>query len=260
MSGVIMTDTSKIQNYLQNIPEEKAQQLDVITKETLKQPYLLHIAANPSETYSPRVPSSALDDEDKTIPRICVAKTLYECILGYDRFESDIMNQISAGDVHDDFKGGYSILKFPFEVAVRPRGTLVPDSKENGEYWLVDYEENGMEYPYEVVGKIFLSNITAFNRGNQLSSCKTCFYIEITENLNLFDMPELDKSQDKHYSKFMNLTKGFYRVHTYFEIRNKRISEYDYIEVEEIREEDYKEIKQLSAAMLSDNSISYKGW
>lgn len=98
--------------------------------------------------------------EDRTIPRICGAPTLYGCILGHGALHHMAMQYF-----HDepealkntDFDGTFAIYRIEQPAVLRPKPQLVPDVGATGEVWIVPYAPEAYELKPKVIGRLMLA-------------------------------------------------------------------------------------------------------
>lgn len=137
-----MNDIEELNKFLSVQDNRIKNNVDVVSKNDLRYPFLLHIDHIVPTEFIPSVPKRAAPLEDKTIARIAVADTLIGCMLAYGNIYYD----------YDVLKlTGYKISKLNFEYAIKPNNKLVYDSKETNEYWLIPYNKNHTSFkPIEV--------------------------------------------------------------------------------------------------------------
>ena len=97
-------------------------------------------------------PNRAMKWENKSFPRISVAKTLNNCIIGYAAIIEDAIELKIQHGV--DAIVSYSIYRFKNWRALIPNARLVPDVYTSNEYWIY---QDGFEC--EKIGEILVTKI-----------------------------------------------------------------------------------------------------
>lgn len=124
-------------------------------------PILYHISKNTDiPVFIPQVSSRTANKEDKSIPRVCTAYTLWGCIKGY----AAVVFEFGQRD-DKSFKGGYQIYGLPYELCVRPSKKLLPDVDHTEERWLVGYDKEHLEIKPHKLGKFFVRTIATTRMG-----------------------------------------------------------------------------------------------
>ena len=147
---------AKIDSWLSN-------QLPNIRKnlEVVKSCDFIHISTDNSiRKMNPRIGDRQMKTEDRTIPRICGAPTLYGCILGHGALHHYAM-QMFHDDKHEKVSaktdGLLTIYRIEQDAVVRPKSKLVPDVKVTGEVWIVPYAPEAYELKPKNIGKLMLA-------------------------------------------------------------------------------------------------------
>jgi hypothetical protein len=220
---------------------DKVKKNSVIEHNTqTKQTYLIHISKSIIDKFVPIISKKAAPSEDNTVPRVHVCKTLSGCIAGYYNVVNDSINfkpikknnSLSIGS----YKGGYYIYVIPFDYCLVPNNKLVFDSDLTGERWLVTYNEKTRYYPAICAGKLVVSAVHHIPRDNQTP-------IELVKLVLNTQMPL--KLNDT-----ISVANGSYEF-IYSESNEGFISDF-----KKITDEEYNKTKQLSASMLSMESVS----
>lgn len=102
-----------------------------------------HISLDTSdivEEFTPRIPSeqSRIEGEDRTIPRICVAKTIEDCLSGFPeggyKLEGNCPMLIRVYEFDEKEIDNENIVRAP-ELFLE---NIVPDAWVTGEHWVVN--------------------------------------------------------------------------------------------------------------------------
>ena len=210
----------------------------------LQFPFMLHIDRKPPVKFYPMMPRSAAPTEDNTVPRITVADTLIGCVLAYSRSLTDFFDR--------EHYAGYIISKLKFNYCIKPTNKLVFDAEKTGEHWFIGYNKNSLIYKPETIGKIFLHEAKVVKKSipnvneNKLFPVieELVCYIELEESIKLNDHEVIDKGYYK-----LKLFNDFLYTETYMSKKN--------YELDSITLKDYMKAKQMSAVLLSQDSIVF---
>ncbi len=110
---------------------------------------------------TPRMPVSALSDENTSVPRVCVGPSLLGCIFGYN--PERMLMDFKDGHNEEEgwyYRGGYRITYFDYEFCVKPGTQLVRDAKITDEHWLVSYNAETAQYKPKHVGLFFVEKVS----------------------------------------------------------------------------------------------------
>lgn len=222
-----------LETFLSTLPKTTTNNLTVV--ENTDNDKLLHISADRKlNKFVPRIGFSQLKSEDRTIPRICVARTLVGCILGYDRIVFDFHNRFDK-----TYERGYYIKSFDYEHSLVPDKKLVADVGITGEEWLVSYSSETSKYSSENIGKFFVQSIT---------------YIPIKDGGKIINVTlMLHTTEDMQLDTATRLSAGFYEI----DIKDMNSCEYNLSEkdsknmftVTKITESDFNNIKKISTSL-----------
>lgn len=92
------------------------------------------------EEFSPRIPTehSRIEGEDRTVPRICVAKTIEDCLTGFPeggyRLEGNCPMLIRVYEFDEKDIPKENVVRAP-ELFLK---NIVPDAWITGEHWIVN--------------------------------------------------------------------------------------------------------------------------
>lgn len=91
-----------------------------------------------TENYiKPSIPRNTMKDEDNTTPRICVAKSVLECVNGLGimgKLRRCCNNYVEAGEING--KEVYPVIILTFQEKLYQPIKEVPDAISTGEYWI----------------------------------------------------------------------------------------------------------------------------
>lgn len=150
-----MDDRARLALMLENYPKEIQSGVRVVTPTDLGQSYLYHISENVKLTSMiPNISRRTAIKEDRRIPRISVAPTLFGCIGGHAA-------TLYQWENPDDklWKGGWRIYGLPFQMALAPNKKLVSDVEVTDEHWLVSYSKDTVSYSTVVMGEFFFTEV-----------------------------------------------------------------------------------------------------
>ena len=177
--------------------------LTIIEKEDLTLPFLLRVDRELPKTFVPRMPKSAADSENSTVPRVVTADTLMGCICGH----SDVFYPVKARYANEEFRNNaFKIVHFDFDYALKPTSKLVFDAEETGEMWLVAYDKATIQYHAVIHGEFFVNKVSIHPRGSEKLNhefAEIC--IRITDTRGLMLTPKIHLERGCHYVK-INIT------------------------------------------------------
>lgn len=142
-------------------------------------PHALHISSNTNiPKFTPMVSKRGLTDEDRSVPRISVCSTLWDCLIGYASIIKDF-TQNGA----DDWCGGYVIYGLPHRLKLIPNQELLPDVTQNSEEWLVGFDSAHKSIEPVKLGKVFVHSVgmTAATESKKLYDIT--LYVEVSNNI-----------------------------------------------------------------------------
>lgn len=167
----------------------------VLEPKDLKTPLLFRVDEKVPKTFIARMPASAAQSENSTVPRVVTATSLLGCMCGNAAMVW-LLTTREHGESGNNF---YKITAFPFEFALLPDKTLVFDAPDTEEAWLITYNKETVEYRGVPYGEMFFHKVTTVIQGN--SKVNT-----IIGNLLL----KIDDPRGLPVSKDLFLDKGFY--------------------------------------------------
>lgn len=180
-----------------------ARNLTIIEKGDLTLPFLLRVDIELPKTFVPRMPMSAADSENSTVPRVVTADTLMGCICGH----SDVFYPVKTRSGNREFRNNaFKITHFDFDYALKPTPKLVFDADETGEIWLVTYDKATIQYHAVIHGEFFVNKISIHPRGaEKLNHEFAEICIRITDTRGLMLTPKIHLERGCHYVK-INIT------------------------------------------------------
>ena len=155
-----------------------------------KHPFALHISKDRNlKVMSPVIGFRQSPDEDRTVPRICVCDTIQDCITGYSAIEYDFEDngpipKYNSTSIHGvTFRGGWYIYRLDYEHALIPDTKLVYDAKSSGEYWLINYKKENINYYPKKIGKFFMESSTRRYKDQYGVENTYVFYYRVDEDV-----------------------------------------------------------------------------
>ena len=145
-----------------------------------------HVSENIYENikrFNPRIPLSILKEEDSNINRVCIAKSIKDCLsaINYHISVNYMFNELEE---NEDYIGNRIIKVYEFEIDENDMNLLdykkiqryVPDSIKTKEYW----------YLKSLIPiKSYLINITSYDLMDNDSNILTNVEYEIIKDLNI---------------------------------------------------------------------------
>lgn len=232
-----MATDKEFESYLETLPDQVVRNTKVITPKEAGQDYMLHVSTDTKiRKFIPRIGTRQMAEEDRTVPRVCVAPHFLGCMIGYSKSSADF---VKASDGKEDWLGGWKIYGLKFSHCLRPNKQMVPDARISDEHWLVTHDKDTVEYyPFEI-GKIFIRSIVLVARsGTNPAEDMEC-YLEINHEDGIY------------FSKNIHLKKGYHRIQgpNFWMLDSwKDISEFH---ITEITADEYRSSKKACADLLS---------
>lgn len=246
----------ELENYLLTFPDKITKQMSVSKKEDCVNRQFLHISINNNiSEFIPRISDRQLKQEDRTIPRVVGAPTLYGCILGYNTVHLDYLNNDNKIVSKDSmWKGGYQIYSFDYDYRVSPTDKLLPDVKTTDEVWLLGYSKDTKVYKPKKVGKFFVEEFLYKPKEEAKPTIQATIYLSVTSDEPLAICKDIE------------LSKGFWKITLpVWDMENWTQLGWDKTEDlkhEEISREDFYDYKKRVASLLDhDGTIpNYLKW
>lgn len=216
-----------------------------VLESTPEVPNLYHISSNPNiKHFIPMVTRRSIQDEDRSVPRVCVSENLWDCFAGYSAAVEEFHEH------PDGFLGGYVVYALPFKLAVVPNKTVLPDVRETNERWIVGYDPEHLKIAPEIHGKVFIREVKNTRQGKVLNRTIT-LYLEVFDGFGPFRVHES-----------LELKAGYYRLTCDNVVDRKGWSlEHNDVQVEIIDKAEYTAVKKSVASLLSFESVpASKHW
>lgn len=247
-----MNPAEELEAWLETATEKVRRNVTVVTPETIHQPYFLHISTDTTiKSFTPIVGRRQSNMEDRTIPRVAVAPTIFGCFIGYAAAHHDFFKLASSGKKEDlNYKGGWLIYALPFEAALKPSRKLLFDTEMSDEHWLVSYSKRSIEYKPVPVGKVFYRSINLLAKSGSHPTAEGVMYFEIL------------KEEGLRFSKNILLTKGYWVVEGPMNYGSAFWDDDAAFTIREIDKPEYMTTKNLSASLLNftEKPPSYFNW
>lgn len=247
---------AQLENELLTYSDGVARNLTVVSKEKSPTPDLYHISMDPSiKVFCPRISDRQMSTEDRTVPRVVTATSLYGCILAYASAHEDYMKMESKQANKDSkWRNGYYIYKLDYQFCLKPTNKLVPDVAFTDETWLVSYSPETKNYPSSRIGKLFITEIKNIIVGDKLPEVDASACVEVLDPAGI----QLSKNQ--------RLAQGYWLVELSIwdreSWRNLAWTNDKEIKVKQISKEEYLGYKQRVASLLglTDEMPAYAVW
>lgn len=126
------------------------------TPKDLTVPFLFRLDANVPKNFVPRMPASAAQSENNTVPRVVTATTMFGCMSGHAGMVAFLWDR--AGSETPD--NHYKISAFTFEFGLFPNKKLVYDAEDNKEAWLITYDKESLSYRPVPIGEMFFHKLS----------------------------------------------------------------------------------------------------
>jgi hypothetical protein len=228
-------------------PAETLEELSVVSARENGRNFMLHLSRNKNiKAMVPYVTTRTQAHEDRSIPRICVAPAIADCLIGYNGTVDEFQNreQAKSGDGSKTipWTGGWYIYAIPFEYALKPSENLLVDADKTNEHWLVSYSPQTWSYAPIRIGKLFYTQV-GYQAGRGGHATVVEMYIE------------LDSPVRVPFCHDLMLEPGLYRIVSdkLFEMHHRKVA---LDQLEPLSPEDYAKAKIPTASLLSFNSVS----
>ena len=192
-----------VQEYLTTISDRVVRSMEIIEKEQSPYKQLLHISMDPRvKEFVPRISTRQAHGEDRTVPRVVTSPVLFGCILGYASLTSDYrdMPVKSEKEPNSPWLNGYTIYALDYEVALKPKSSLVPDVVQTNETWLVNYSPETKVYKPTKAGRFYCTELMYTAREGKRPMVSAIMFVEVL----------LDEGM--YFYKNVLLKKGYWRL------------------------------------------------
>lgn len=140
-----------LSTWLQALPKQTREGLAIVTEE-----YVYHISTNPSiKRFMPQVGSRQLPTEDRTVPRVCCARSIVDAVRGHAAVSGQAINRWKEGKA-----GVFYIYRFPFKQYLKPGVSIVPDAGLTNELWVVPNDPSTSAFKADIVGEFIVSAVS----------------------------------------------------------------------------------------------------
>lgn len=117
------------------------------------------------DTFIPRVPLSILKNENSTKKRICIAKSIKDCLSGLN-YHTSVNYMFNESEENESYVGNRIIKVYEFDINEDDINLLnykdirnyVPDSLESKEYWYLNILKPKKSYMINIVDYDLLDN------------------------------------------------------------------------------------------------------
>ena len=213
----------------------------LITAEPPQHGCVYHISTNGKiPAFVPAVSNRTITKEDRRVPRICSAETLWNCFLGYAATVDEFYNLAP-----NDWRGGYYIYRLPCDLIAKPDKKLLPDVVKTKETWILGYDEKHQSIEPEIIGKCFFYSVL-FKRTRECPIYDLEIYLELKQPMCVLD------------TKVM-MEPGYYKL-TIVDITDVVSWDLKNATIVAIDSKDYRDTKKLTAGTLSFDSGSVDLW
>lgn len=228
-----MNDVEACKSYIDSFRNGVGKNCTVVSPEELGQEYLYHISVNPGiKKFVPALTQRSAPKEDRSVPRVSVAPTIFGCILGYQQDRADW----EWGRAEKKWRDGWYVYGFRNEVSVKPNVKVLYDADFTDERWLVPYANDKWDYRAEIIGKYFYRSVREYQRNARGEKTIEVFF-------------EVAKDAVVRFSHDLVLTEGYWT----FEF-SRWVKGWDKAEVTNLRQlttTEWKKIKGATAELLS---------
>lgn len=243
-----------IESRLQLLTPKVRDNVTIVTPEDIGSPFLLHVSKKPNiKRFTPFIGFRQANMEDRTLPRVTTSVQLLGCLIGYAMSEIEFIegqrsskeNSSFLFDKNDYFRGGLYIYGIPFEYALRPNNKLVYDASMSNEHWLINYRRDQVDYPAEVIGKLFYTKIILSASENRPEESME-MYIEVDRDISFTDKKVL--------------TKGYWKIEGPSPRQTKNFKTTKPFKFTEISKSEFYSFKNENVALLSHQQQMYRDW
>ena len=246
-------DRKDLEEFLQLQPTKVREDCKIVSHVDVGQAFMLRIDKKPPEAFIPNMPKSAMPSENTNTPRITCAPTLVGCMVGYFRIEDDARDgSLPLPNGTAKFLGGYSISVLPFKHCLKPGKEMVVDTDTSDEHWLVPYSMDSVEVEPDVVGKMFIDELTYLPQTGKRPSERLVMLLCIDKDIEIQLMPG------------KRVGKGTYRFTIFWpSIRERSVQDQNsLVSIEPISLEEFLKLKKAKADLLSykDRLPGFSAW
>jgi len=192
-----------LKEYMKHLTPKARNNLEIV-ESTESNPFMLRIDNVIPKYFTPLLPlsSAELEFEDRSVPRVCVALNLVDCILGIARLHTEFLDN-NVLDERNKKGNIYNISAIPYILAVKPNDKLLHDVELTNEHWLIGYNKDNQKFYPITVGKMFIVNLSlTYKEHNNYKplTYMECF-IHISSDKGVMIKP--NKKVDRGYYKLL---------------------------------------------------------
>lgn len=141
----------ELSTWLQALPDKTRKGLTIVDES-----HVYHISTNANiKQFIPMVGSRQMPTEDRTVPRVCCARSIVDAVRGHAAVSGQAINRWKAGNA-----GVFYIYRLPFKRYVKPLPSIVPDSGLTNELWVVPNDPQTAMFRAQIVGEFIVSAVS----------------------------------------------------------------------------------------------------
>lgn len=238
-----MTGMDDIRKWLEIQPSRVKNNIDIVDNTDGQGPSMFHITydRDPGK-FIPVIGHRQGLDEDRSVPRICVAPTILGTILGHSSFEHNSEHLVVKKKDENGvlYRGGFYLFEFQYQVALKPNEKLVCDQKASDEHWLVTYNKNTIHYKPEAIGKVIATELSTKFKSSEKPRVGITYYVQVDKRVQ--------------FSKNRIMGPGCYKVVSPASFQLESWKDDEMIKVTKVSDKDFQEIKREVTVMESLHS------
>lgn len=237
-----MNDIEACKSYIDSFKNGVGKNCTVVSPEVLGQEFLYHISVNPGiKKFVPTLTHRTAKKEDRSVPRVSTAPTIFGCLIGYQQDRWDWED----GRSNKKWRDGWYIYGFRNEVCVKPHEQILYDVNATEERWLVPYGPEKWSYKAELIGKFFYRQVSEVQL-NSGASKHIEAYFEVSDDASVVFSPDVI------------LTPGYWMVHfnRWAGLHDKDVI----ITCSKLTKSEWTKVKGLTADLLSHQEPPSARW
>lgn len=237
-----MSDVEACKAYIESFRNGVGKSCKVVAPEELGQEWLYHISMNPGiKKFVPQLTQRTATNEDRSVPRISVAPTIFGCILGYVNDGGDWR----WGRSEKAWKDGWYIYGFRNQVSVKPAVKVLFDADWTDERWLVPYKPEKWVYVPELIGKYFYRTVSETQANDRINRTIEAYF-------------EVVKGAVVNFSPEAILTEGHWSLR--FERSGKTWDKSEVSHLTKLTPAEWSKVKGQTADLLSHQEPPSARW
>lgn len=237
-----MTELDQCQSYMDSFKNGVGRNCTVVSPEELGQEFLYHISVDPGiKKFVPSLTHRTAKKEDRSVPRVSTAPTIFGCLIGYQQDRWDWED----GRTNKKWRDGWYIYGFRNEVCVKPHEKILYDVNATEERWLVPYNSEKWGYKAEIIGKFFYRQVSEVQlNGGATKHIEA--YFEVADDASVI------------FSPGVVLTPGYWMVHfnRWAQLNDKDVI----ITCSKLTSGEWIKVKGLTADLLSHQEPPSARW